>query len=87
MAVLPALDRARVAAHVMRGMLGSYTLLKAQLQSAVDATDQWIEDNQTSFNNSLPAVSRNALSTPQKTLLFCYVAMRRAGLLRVEGDT
>lgn len=54
---------------------------KTDLRAAIDATDQWIEDNQASYNSALPAVVRTNLSLAQKTLLFCYVAMKRGGIL------
>jgi hypothetical protein len=34
----------------------------------------------------LPVEFRTNASATQKTLLFCYVAMRRAGLLRADED-
>ncbi|MFI9817591.1 hypothetical protein [Saccharothrix variisporea] len=87
MALLDATNRLRVWAQSMRdwpGTLGGVT--KAQLQAAVDATDQWIEDNQTSYNNALPVAFRSNATLAQKTFLFCYVAMRRAGRLRAQED-
>ncbi len=68
----------------MPGVLTGIT--KPQLQAAVDATDQWIEDNQTAYNTALPTAARNNLTLAQKTFLFCYVAMRRAGRLRAQED-
>lgn len=79
--------RFRAFAQAMRnwpGSLGGVT--KAQLREAVNATDDWIEANQTSFNNALPVPFRTSASLVQKTFLFCYVAMRRANLLRAEED-
>lgn len=71
----------------MRNWPGSLPgVTKAELRAAIDATDQWIEDSQTSFNTALPQPFRGAATTPQKTFLFCYVAMRRASLLRAEED-
>lgn len=87
MAVLDAVARARVAAQWMRDnstVLG--TLTKAELRAAVDAADQWIDDNQAAFNTALPAAARTGLTLTQKTMLFCWVAMRRAGRLRAEED-
>jgi len=52
----------------------------------VDATDDWIEANSTSFNTALPQPFRSNATPTQKTFLLCYVAMRRAGLLRAEED-
>lgn len=71
----------------MRNWPGSLTgVSKTELRAAIDATDDWIETNQASFNTALPQPFRGAATTPQKTFLFCYVAMRRAGLLRAEED-
>lgn len=87
MAVLPELERVRVWAHAMRhGGLGDLAVTKPQLRAALDATDQWIEDNAASYNAALPAAFRTSASLAQKTTLFCLVAMRRAGRLRVEED-
>lgn len=52
----------------------------ANLKAAIDATDDWIESNQASFNSALPTAARNNLTLSQKTLLFCFVALKRAGL-------
>jgi hypothetical protein len=87
MAVLSAEERRRVWAHVMRAWdSGNIPVNKADLRAAVDATDQWIEDNQAAFNAALPQPFRGSASTIQKTFLFCYVSMRRAGTLRVAED-
>lgn len=58
---------------------------KPQLRQAAADVDAWIEANQTSFNNALNAQFRQRASLTQKTLLFCYVAMKRAAL-RVGGE-
>lgn len=87
MAVLSAEERRRVWAHLMRVWdSGSVPVTKTDLRAAVDATDQWIEDNQAAYNAALPQPFRGAATTTQKTLVFCYVAMRRKGLLRTEED-
>ena len=52
-------------------------LSKPELRAAVDATDQWIEDNVSSFNTALPAAARTALSAQQKALMFFAVASKR----------
>lgn len=94
MAVLDATNRTRVWAQAMRkDALGSLSgLTKADLRAAVDATDEWIESAQgatpplTGFNTALPLPFRSAATAQQKTLLFCWVAMRRAGLHRARED-
>lgn len=91
MPVLPDEERRRVWAHLMRTwdkQLGRIPVTKPELRAAIDATDAWIEANQGSFNSSLPQPFRGAATTPMKTLLFCFVAMRRVGvrMLRTEED-
>lgn len=95
MALLDDTNRARVWAHYMRNLVivgGISGVTKADVRVAVDATDAWIDSASgaaapsTGFNSTLPQPFRGAASLDQKTLLFCFVAMRRAGLLKVEGD-
>lgn len=47
------------------------------LRTAIDSTDQWIEDNQAAFNTALPAAAQSGLTTAQKTLVFCAIAAMR----------
>lgn len=47
------------------------------LRSAIDDTDQWIEDNQAAFNAALPAAAQSGLSAAQKTITFCAIAAMR----------
>lgn len=61
-------------------------MTKPDLRAAVDATDQWIEDNQTSYNQALPQPFRGSATAAQKTVLFAFVAFRRAGLTRIRED-
>jgi hypothetical protein len=89
MAVLSAEERRRIFAHVMRGAAGLGNvpnITKDDLRAAVDATDAWIDTNASAFNTALPTAFRTNANLVQKTLLFCYVAMRRAGILRAEED-
>jgi hypothetical protein len=85
MAVLADEDRRRVWAHVMRRS-GNIAVTKADLRAAVDATDAWLDANQTSYNAALPLPFRTSANIVQKTVLLCFVAMRRAGLLGTEED-
>lgn len=52
-------------------------LTKAELKAAVDATDDWIETNQASFNSALPQPARSNLTQKQKVRLFMLVAQKR----------
>lgn len=84
--VLSETDRLATWSQWMRDNLEETAFGKSDLRAALDATDDWIEANKGSYNGALPPAFRNNASLGQKTLLFCYVAMRRAGLLRVRED-
>lgn len=93
MALLDETNRARVWAHYLRNLAGPIAgVVKADVRAAVDATDAWIESANaaaapsTGYNSALPQPFRGAASSDQKTVLFCYVAMRRAGLLKTQED-
>lgn len=88
MALMTAEERRRVWAYIMRLGAGATVpnCVKADIREAVDATDAWIDTNAASYNTALPVLFRNNATVVQKTLLLCYVAMRRAGVLRVEED-
>lgn len=86
MAVLPDVDRNRVLRYYMRQQLGDTTFTKAELQAAVNAIDTFLENNATAVNNAFPVAFRTAATTAQKAAVIGFVAMRRAGLLRVEED-
>lgn len=87
MALLDATNRTRAANQWMRDQLEVCGFDKAALRAALDATDSWIDSNQSSYNTALPTPFRTSASLTQKTLLFCYVAMRRAGILRAQEDS
>lgn len=83
MATLTAPQRLTIFAAIMRwwsSLREPVAFNKADLQAAVDATDTWIDDNAASFNSALPVAFRTGATLQQKTMLFCYVAMKRAGL-------
>ena len=86
MAVLADEDRRRVWAHFMR-TVANIPVTKPDLRAAVDATDAWLDANQASYNTALPLPYRTSAGPVQKTLLLCYVAMRRAGILRIQEDS
>jgi hypothetical protein len=86
MALLPDTDRERAAAQWMRDNREPTAFTKAQLRAALDATDAWIQSNDAAYNTALPQPFRGAATAGQKTLLFCYVAMRRQGLLPTQDD-
>jgi hypothetical protein len=80
MAVLSEGDRDRV----LNGMLryaarqgADPYKLKADVEAAIDATDDWIDTNQGAFNAALPEPFTADASALQKTLLFMGVAAMR----------
>lgn len=93
MAELSSADRLRIWRGLMRywsRFRDALGLNKDELAAAVVATDNWIDDNAASFNAALPAAAQSGLTAVQKTLLFCAVALMRAGgvdlLKRVFGE-
>ena len=80
MATLPTEDRQRI----WRGLMRYWSSLKevqawskADLQAAVNATDAWIDANQSSYNSALPEPFKSNATLAQKTILFCAVAAMR----------
>lgn len=84
MAVLDNAARQAVRDAIMRARnVGAVT--KTDLRAAIDATDNWIDSNQASFNTALPEPFKGSATTQEKTVLFCFVALKRAGLLPDGG--
>jgi hypothetical protein len=81
MAVLDATNRAAVRQTYMQQVSNLRQALnglnKADLLAAVNAIDQWIEDNTTAFNTAIPLPARTSLTTAQKQDLFLLVLRRR----------
>jgi hypothetical protein len=81
MAVMSAADRAAATATFMQDKSNLRELLagvtKAQLRAAIDAVDQWAEDNTASFNTAIPLPARTALTTQQKAEILLIVIRRR----------
>ena len=47
------------------------------LRDAINAADQWAEDNRTSYNNALPLEARTGLTNKQKSEVLVLVIKRR----------
>jgi hypothetical protein len=90
MAILASTARLGIARKIQRTWSDAReTILftKAQLTAAVDATDQWADDNAASYNAALPTAFRNGATATQKSLLLLYVIARRAGFTEwADGD-
>lgn len=85
MAVLSTVERKGIWARWMQDLssrlASTGSLTKSELRAAVDATDDWIETNQGSFNTALPAAFASAATAKQKAELFMFVASRKFGVL------
>jgi len=83
MAVLDTTQRQAIRDAMMRSR--PIPITKAALRAAVDATDTWLEANLTSLNAAVPEPFRSTATVDQKTMLLCYVLLKRAGLLGQGG--
>lgn len=55
----------------------SIATLKADLRAAINAADQWIDDNAASYNSALPAAARTTLTAKQKARILVHVIRKR----------
>jgi hypothetical protein len=85
MAVLSNTDRADVTAEFQRDECSTRDPLpgftKAQLRTAVDVIDDWLDTNLSALNLLLPLAVRNGLTLKQKYRLFLRVLRRRMEIL------
>lgn len=86
MAAMDATNLGRCRAQYMREQSTSGGLTKADLAAAVAAADSWADSNSAAYNTALPAPFRTTATTAEKTMLLCYVIMRRSGRLHAEED-
>lgn len=81
MATLSEADRLRVWRGFMRYASSQGMeldgMVKSDLKAAIDATDDWIDANQSSFNTALPSAAQTNLTLAQKTIMFCATAAMR----------
>lgn len=77
MALLDEANRQALRNYWMR-RFGTH-ITKDDLRAAINATDDWIDANAAAYNAAIPQPARAQLTSDQKTLLFCFVALRRAG--------
>jgi len=82
MAILSEVNRKDAHTELMRHQSENRKALavtKADLKAAIDAADQWIEDNKASFNAAIPQPAKSTLTAQQKALLLQFVAAKRFG--------
>ncbi len=80
MAVLSDPDRLALWAEFMRtseNILGTGAMSKTDLRAAINAADQWCDDNASAFNTAIPQPARGAMSARQKAALLVFVTKRR----------
>lgn len=80
MAVLADEDRAEIWAEFMREAcrLGiSLPVLKAELRSAFNGADDYMNTNAAAMNTAIPQPARGALSAEAKALIYKFVIDRR----------
>lgn len=80
MAVLSEANRASVNALLMSDLSAIRQpcgITKAELRAAVNAADQWADDNAPAYNLALPQPARSTLTANQKARLLMYVIRKR----------
>lgn len=81
MAVLSSPDRIDVGARFQSDASSNRetfgTLVKADIQAAVNAVDDWVVANAAAFNSAIPVAARNGLTAAQKAHLLMYVVEKR----------
>lgn len=80
MAALSASERTAASKEFMENLSLRHedcAVTKADLQAAIVAMDQWLDDNKASANSALPTAARNNLTAAQKAEILIYVVGRR----------
>lgn len=81
MAVLSDEKRIEAWERLMRDNRDVIAINKNELREAVNAIDQFLENNAATINNAFPAAAKNGLSAGQKALVVAYVALNRYGVI------
>lgn len=77
MAALSDTNRAAIWADFMRLNPEPLSITKADLRAAVNAMDDFLENNSAAMNTSIPQPARSALSAQQKAYLLKFVIDKR----------
>lgn len=77
MAVLSDGERFNTWAEYMQENREGFTLSKVDVRAAVNAIDDFLQNNAAALNSAIPLPARTALSTTQKALLLTAVVRRR----------
>lgn len=81
-----ATERGKTAAQFYRDVRESFGCSKPNVLAAVDALDDYLTTNATAINTAIPQPARGAMTVQQKLVLIAYVALMRAGKLKIEGE-
>lgn len=82
MAVLPEATRSRLHQWIMQRIsaLGSSTsATKSEWRQLIDAADDFVNSNASSYNTSIPAGVRAKFTSDQKALALALVCLSRSG--------
>lgn len=82
MAVLPEVTRSHLHRRIMQRIsaLGSSTsATKSEWRQLIDAADDFVDSNASSYNTSIPAGVRAKFTSDQKALALALVCLSRSG--------
>lgn len=71
----------RFAKRMYKDLDQTANLTANDILAAVQPVETFIIDNQAALNAVLPSPFKETATLTQKTLLFCYTAMKQAGLI------
>ena len=80
MAILDEASRVAVWAELMRKYSSdgnNIGITKQDLRAAVDALDDFMDDNAGTINNALPEPAKGSLTPAQKALMLSFVVLKR----------
>ncbi len=71
----------RFVKRAYKDLLKTADLDVIEITAAIQPTEDWINANKASYNADLPTTFKDTATADEKTLLFCYVAMKQVGLI------
>ena len=81
MAVLSETERFEVWAQYMRdNIIANATITKPELRAAVDAIDDFLQNNANLINNQFPQPAKAELTAAEKAAIVMYVTAKRYGV-------
>ena len=77
MAVLTDNQRLNIWEKWMRENLGDVSITKTDLRAAINAIDDFLDNNAVTINNAFSEPAKSSLSAGQKAMVLAYVAIKR----------